>query len=70
MEQLQSQTDLMQVVLALHRPGGFTCSLDCWKQQPNKNPNDRNDDQKLHQSECPSGQRISSLQHEISFFNN
>jgi hypothetical protein len=70
MKQLKSQADLMQVVLALHRSGGFTRSLDRWKQQPNQNPDDRNNDQKLHQSECRSGQRISNLQHERSVFNN
>jgi hypothetical protein len=64
MKQLERQADLMQVVLALHRASGFTRSLDCWKQQPNKNPNNRNDDQKLHQSERPTRQQISSVQHE------
>jgi hypothetical protein len=53
MKQLKSQADLMQVILALHRSGGFPRSLDRWKQQPNQNPNDRNNDQELHQSECP-----------------
>ena len=47
----QRQTDLLQVVVALHAIGGFADFLDRWQQQPNENGNDGDDDKQLDQGE-------------------
>jgi hypothetical protein len=50
---VQSQTNLLQVVAALHAPRGLPRSLNSRKQQADKNPDDRYHDQQLNQSEAP-----------------
>jgi hypothetical protein len=48
-EDVRRQTNLMQVILALHRSRRFARRLNCRQQQPDEDPDDRDYDKKLHQ---------------------
>src|SRR4051812_4354287 len=40
---------ILHIARALSAARGFTRGLDGWQQKRDENPNDRNDDQKLHE---------------------
>jgi hypothetical protein len=51
---VEGQGELLHLVRALAPPGGFPGSLHRRQQQRDQNPNDRNDDQQLHQRKTSS----------------
>jgi hypothetical protein len=48
---MQRQTDLPQIVLALHPPRRLARRLNGWKQESNKNAKNRHDDQQFNDRE-------------------
>jgi hypothetical protein len=48
---LESQTDLLEMVLALRPPGGLTGRLNGRQQQRDENADDGNYDQEFHERE-------------------
>jgi hypothetical protein len=57
---MHGETELLQVVAALHPPCRLTGSLNRWKQKRDQHANDGNHDQKFH--ECkPSQRRVSNF---------
>ena len=50
---LDRETELFQVVRALHPAGRFTSRLDCRQEQPNQNADNRNDDQEFDEGKTP-----------------
>jgi hypothetical protein len=51
----QSQTDLLQIVTALHSPRGLPRRLDCRKKQPDENTDDRDHNEQFDEREPFSG---------------
>lgn len=46
------EPDLLAVIGTLHAPSGFASSLHSRQQQPDQDPDDRDDHQQFHQGEC------------------
>jgi hypothetical protein len=52
---VQSNPDLLEIILALCPSRGFTSLLNGWQQQCYQNGNNGNDDEQFDQSKCPLG---------------